>query len=467
MLQFRHSVLVSIAASVVWLNVRSESENGIRLTGGPATVPNAGRVEVWSPDVSEWIAVCDSEWDFKDAQVVCRELGFTGTGRVRRNSYFGDGNISNSSSVQYNCFGTEPSLSRCPKTVTAEKSCPAGNTAGVICTGPGYAGCYRDHGNVGNTFHNYTVKSNNMTIELCLSIARNGTDGMMNNGSTPLYAGLEDGDKCWYNLRNPNFVQRERSDSSCNKNCTGNADQICGGTNPGNNGRLSIYDVTLSYCDDPGLVPNGTVIHDHPVNEFYFGTIINVTCESGFHLQGAPSIQCLMSQPYGVAWNASLPQCLESPKTSESTTTTQETGQPSTIPTDMEHCQPNIGTFVGLGGAFLVFVVITVAVLISVCLKIRRGASKSTSDQSPSTTSNRDTGVNHYPSRNTYQEQITTSHNNESYDVHTIDDEEDEANNSHAVADDVTKRQSDGVGWEDNILYEPSYPSNPDYLQVT
>ena len=68
----------------------------------------------------------------------------------------------------------------------------------------------------------------------------------MNNGSTPLYAGLEDGNKCWYNLKNFNFVQRERPDSSCNKNCTGNADQICGSTNPDNNSRLSIYDGKFS-----------------------------------------------------------------------------------------------------------------------------------------------------------------------------------------------------------------------------
>ena len=48
----------------------------VRLKAG--TSSNEGRVEVCYNCV--WGTVCDSGWDDKDAQVVCRQLGFSGQG---------------------------------------------------------------------------------------------------------------------------------------------------------------------------------------------------------------------------------------------------------------------------------------------------------------------------------------------------------------------------------------------------
>ncbi len=94
------------------------------------------------------------------------------------------------------------------------------------------------------------------------------------------------------------------------------------------------------------------------------------------------------------------------------------------------------------------------------CLKqTRRGADKSNSDHSPRATANVDTGVELHPPRNKYKERNTTS-------IDTIADEDVETNKSYETTiDDVTKRQSGGVGWEDNILYEPSYPTNSAYVE--
>ena len=51
------------------------TQGAIRLQGGTAT---EGRVEICNNNV--WGTVCDNRWDNMDAQVVCRQLGFTANG---------------------------------------------------------------------------------------------------------------------------------------------------------------------------------------------------------------------------------------------------------------------------------------------------------------------------------------------------------------------------------------------------
>ncbi|XP_078685521.1 CUB and sushi domain-containing protein 3-like [Branchiostoma floridae x Branchiostoma belcheri] len=61
----------------------------IRLVGGSG--PNEGRVEVRPADSFRWGTVCHNGFDLKDAEVVCRMMGYPNAYRVHPDAYFGRG----------------------------------------------------------------------------------------------------------------------------------------------------------------------------------------------------------------------------------------------------------------------------------------------------------------------------------------------------------------------------------------
>ena len=68
-----------ISVPIVNLSVfTTEKEcNGtdIRLTGGQTALD--GIVEICEDEV--WVPVCDDKWDYREATVVCRQLGYIGS----------------------------------------------------------------------------------------------------------------------------------------------------------------------------------------------------------------------------------------------------------------------------------------------------------------------------------------------------------------------------------------------------
>ncbi|XP_027555809.1 neurotrypsin-like isoform X2 [Neopelma chrysocephalum] len=104
------------------------TEGTVRLAGGRS--PSEGRVEVYYN--GDWGTVCDDGWTDLGAQVVCRQLGFSGTAKARAMAYFGEGHgpihLDN-----IECSGTEHTLGQCARSDTTIHSCWHSEDAGVIC----------------------------------------------------------------------------------------------------------------------------------------------------------------------------------------------------------------------------------------------------------------------------------------------------------------------------------------------
>ena len=91
---------------------------------------SSGRVEVRYSGL--WGTVCGHSWDIKDAEVVCRQLGFHGALLAPRDASFGQGN----GPIwldDINCVGMEISISACHHSGRGVHNCGHYNDAGVVC----------------------------------------------------------------------------------------------------------------------------------------------------------------------------------------------------------------------------------------------------------------------------------------------------------------------------------------------
>ena len=79
-----------------------------------------------------WGTICDDSWDIRDAQVVCRQLGFDGALEAVSNARFGYG----TGPIYLDdviCFGNEVTLAECLTPPLGQHNCRHIEDAGVRC----------------------------------------------------------------------------------------------------------------------------------------------------------------------------------------------------------------------------------------------------------------------------------------------------------------------------------------------
>lgn len=90
-----------------------------------------GRVEVLYGGM--WGTICDDMWDYRDAQVVCRQLGFPYAVAALSSSVFGEGEgaiwMDN-----VECNGTEKHIGECRRTPLDNINCVHSEDAGIMCS---------------------------------------------------------------------------------------------------------------------------------------------------------------------------------------------------------------------------------------------------------------------------------------------------------------------------------------------
>ncbi|XP_033096444.1 scavenger receptor cysteine-rich type 1 protein M130-like [Anneissia japonica] len=103
----------------------------VRLVGGVS--PTEGRVEVFYQ--GSFGTICDDNWDLRDGDVICAELGLGRAVQVYPQASYGEG-VGSIHMDEVGCLGNETTIFNCPHAGWMSSDCRHHEDAGVRCSGP-------------------------------------------------------------------------------------------------------------------------------------------------------------------------------------------------------------------------------------------------------------------------------------------------------------------------------------------
>lgn len=125
-------IVAALMATLLFAVGSSADEGQLRLVIGTRVTTHEGRGNVEIYHASRWGAVCDDEWDTREAAVVCRMLGFANATSATTNAHFGKALRQILMDNVY-CNGHEIHIEECQFDGWGVHDCGREEAAGVIC----------------------------------------------------------------------------------------------------------------------------------------------------------------------------------------------------------------------------------------------------------------------------------------------------------------------------------------------
>ncbi|XP_072164263.1 uncharacterized protein [Diadema setosum] len=232
--------------------------------------------------------VCYDEFTPEAAELVCEELGFPAAKEYTSQFILANRTAAiRDKTLVLSCGEGSLSTVDCLKTTT---QCSSNRIVRLHCREPGFLGCYK-----GNHLNLQAASQVVLGVDSdgeCMSTCRGQPQS---NGVAVMQQGVC---ICFQSETYAQVI----SVGNFSHNWT------CALATEVDSNRHHSFNLSVGFCDHPGIVPNGS--WDSDITNF--GSKITLSCDKGYAVNGSAALQCVR-QPgwstYFPVWNASVPSC--------------------------------------------------------------------------------------------------------------------------------------------------------------